>query len=144
MVNKKHETLQGFILWSFNSSDPSVVALGILCVVMSVGQLNGKDHSELLSRLPCPQNQLFHVLFEKINTLVISDSDYASTKEGIEVVAMSARICVNFGLIKKSWVLHHQAIAYAQLLGFHRPHKLRADETAMDISRRHKSFMSLC
>lgn len=51
---------------------------------------------------------------------------------------------MNLGLNKKRWVLFHRAIAYSQLLGFHRPEPLSAGETEVDRYRRNQSWLSLC
>jgi hypothetical protein len=51
---------------------------------------------------------------------------------------------VNLGLHKKCWVLTHQAIAYSQLLGFHRPERLSARETDGERHHRNQSWLSLC
>ena len=51
---------------------------------------------------------------------------------------------MNLGLNKKSWVLHHRAIAQGQLLGFHRPERLFAKETEIERHRRIQSWLSLC
>lgn len=51
---------------------------------------------------------------------------------------------VNLGLNKKCWVLLHRAIAYSQLLGFHRPERLSAGETEVERYRRNQSWLFLC
>lgn len=51
---------------------------------------------------------------------------------------------MNLGFIKKSWILIHQAIAYAQLLGFHRPEHLSASETEVERLHRTRSWLMLC
>jgi len=51
---------------------------------------------------------------------------------------------VNLGLNRKSWVLFHRAIAYSQLLGFHRPERLSLGETEEERYRRNQSWLSLC
>jgi len=51
---------------------------------------------------------------------------------------------VNLGLYKKSWVLHHRAIAQSQLLNFHRPERLFANETEIEKQTRIKSWLTLC
>jgi hypothetical protein len=51
---------------------------------------------------------------------------------------------VNLGLNRKCWILFHRAIAYSQLLGFHRPERLSAGETEVERHRRNQSWLSLC
>jgi hypothetical protein len=51
---------------------------------------------------------------------------------------------VNLGLNRKCWTLFHRAIAYCQLLGFHRPERIFPDESEERRIRRNQSWLSLC
>ncbi|KAE8448021.1 hypothetical protein EG329_009944 [Mollisiaceae sp. DMI_Dod_QoI] len=141
---EKNSTLQDFTLWAFNSSDPSIVGLAMLCVAVCLQQLDTRVHQYIIRQLPRLPGELFQEYFEKVDRLIINDSDYASTEEGIEATILSAKIYMNLGLNRKCWVLFHRAIAYSQLLGFHRPERISAAETEVERYRRNQSWLSLC
>lgn len=42
---------------------------------------------------------------------------------------MSGKLLMNFGLLKKYWVLNHRAGSYTQFLGLHRPQRLFRNES---------------
>lgn len=143
MAGAKHSTLQEFILWAFNSDDPSVVGMAVLCVAVSIQQLDYKFHGSVISHLPRLPGELFQELFEQVDNLIVNDSDYASTREGIEVIVMSGKTLMNLGLIKKTWILNRRAISYGQLLGLHRPYRLSEAESATECHHRRQSWMSM-
>jgi hypothetical protein len=79
-----------------------------------------------------------------VDRLIVNDSEYACSREGIEVMTMSGKIMMNMGLIKKCWVLNHRACSYAQILGLHRGQLLQAAETETQRALRHRAWLSLC
>lgn len=140
----KLDTLQEFVVWAATAVDPVIVGLGMLCISVSIQQLNSKTHEDIIRRLPHLPGRLFHKIFARVDSLIINDSDYASTRNGIEVIAMSAQMLMNLGLIKKTWILNNRAISYAQLLGLHRPYDLLKKEPDVNRDQRHWSWISLC
>ncbi|KAH8886190.1 hypothetical protein GQ53DRAFT_727990 [Thozetella sp. PMI_491] len=137
-------TLPDFVLWALDSSDPSIVGLAMLCVAVSLQQLDTRIHQYIIRRLPRPPGVLFQEYLEKVERFIIFDSDYAGTKEGVQAITFMAKIYMNLGLHKKSWVFIHQAISYAQILGFHRPEPLSASETKEERHCRIQSWLALC
>lgn len=111
---------------------------------MSIQQLSADDDEMLLRRLPHPPGVLVQEYFTQVETLIVNDSYYASTIEGIAVILMSAKTLMNLGAIKKTWILYHRAISYCQLLGLHRPSRLHEGETDKEIRQRHSSWVSIC
>lgn len=103
-ANEKPKTLQEFVLWALSSEDPSIVGLGILSIAVSIQQLDSKTHSYIIVRLSRPAGELFHECFELVDRLIVNDSEFASSREGIEVIMMSGKLLMNFGLLKKCWV----------------------------------------
>ena len=142
--DKNSESLQQFIVWAFNSEDPSIVRLGILCVSVPIQQLSTEDHEHILHRLPHPPGVLFQEYFTQVDSLIVNSSEYSSKIKGIEVILMSAKTLMNLGLIKKAWVLYHRAISYCQLLGVHRPQRLFERETEKEIRQRNLFWVSIC
>ena len=101
---EKPRTLQEFVLWALSSEDPSIVGLGILSIAVSIKHLDSKTHGYIIVRLPRPAGELFHDCFELVDRLIVNDSEFASSREGIEVIMMSAKLLMDFGLLKKCWV----------------------------------------
>lgn len=136
-------TLQEFILWAFGSDNPAVVGLAVLCTAVSIQQLDSKIHESIIQRLPRLTGELFQELFKLVDTFIVNDSEFACSREGIEVILMSAKILMNLGLIKKCWILNHRAVSYAQLLGLHRPQRLSAKESDYERTNRHQAWLSI-
>lgn len=88
----KTSTLPDFVLWAFDSSDPSIIGLAMLCVAVCLQQLDTRVHQYIIRQLPRLPGALFQEYFEKVERFIINDSDYASTEEGIEVIMFSAKI----------------------------------------------------
>ncbi|KAG0647014.1 Dehydrocurvularin biosynthesis regulator [Hyphodiscus hymeniophilus] len=141
---KKFDSLQEFVLWALNSKDPSIVGLGILCISVSIQQLGTDENETILCQLPHPPGVLVHEYFTRVEALIVNDTYYASTMEGISVILMSAKTLMNLGFIKKTWILYHRAISHCQLLGLHRPSRLHEGETDREINQRHSSWVSIC
>jgi hypothetical protein len=90
--DRNTSTLQDFVLWAFESSNPSIIGLAMLCIAVCLQQLDTRVHQYIIRQLPRSPGELFHEYFEKVDRLIISDSDYASTEEGIEATILSATI----------------------------------------------------
>lgn len=90
--NKKTSTLQDFVLWALASSNPSIVGLAMLCIAVCLQQLDIRVHQYIIRQLPRLPGELFQQYFEKVDRLILNDSDYASTEEGIEATILSAKI----------------------------------------------------
>ena len=114
-----------------------------MSISVSIQQLSNRDHGHIIAQLPRPPGTLVQEYFTQVNTLIANDSDYAATREGIEVILMSAKTLMNLGLIKKTWILYHRAISYCQLLGLHRPQRLFERETEEQKRQRHLSWVSI-
>lgn len=92
MSNSETSTLQDFVLWAFASSNPSIVGLALLCIAVCLQELDTRIHQYIIRQLPRLPGELFQEYFEKVDRLILNDSDYASTVEGIEVTILSAKI----------------------------------------------------
>ena len=139
----KYDTLQDFLLYAYNSDNPPVVGLAVLCIAVSIQQLDKEKHFYLIQQLPRPANELFQIYFERVDRLINTDSDWSSSKEGIECILMSAKQFETLGLPKKSWLLFGKAIIYGQLLGLHRPYSSNP-ESETERNHRYLAWSSLC
>jgi hypothetical protein len=90
--DKKTSTLHDFVLWAFDSSNPSIIGLAMLCVAVSLQQLDTRVHQYIIRQLPRLPRELFQEYFEKVGRLILNHSDYASTEEGVEATILSAKI----------------------------------------------------
>ena len=139
----RYETLQDFLLYAYNADNPPVVGLAVLCIAVSIQQLENEKHSHLIQQLPRPATELFQIYFERVDRLINTDSDFTTSKEGIECILMSAKLFEGLGLPKKSWMLFGKAIVYGQLLGLHRPYSPN-DESEKERDHRYLAWSSLC
>jgi hypothetical protein len=85
-------TLPDFVLSALASPDPSIVGLALLCVAVSLQQLDTRVHQYIIRQLPRLPGALFQEYFEKVDHFIINDSDFASTEEGIGVIMLSSKI----------------------------------------------------
>ena len=90
--DKNTSTIQDFVAYALASSNPSIIGLGILCISVCVQQLDTRVHQHILRQLPRLPGELFQEYFEKVDRLILNDSDYASSVAGIEAMILSATI----------------------------------------------------
>lgn len=56
---------------------------------------------------------------------------------------LTGKLCMNLGLVKMNWLMCHQAISHAQVLGFHRPQRITPDETCSQMAIDKKNGVAL-
>ena len=139
----RHKTLQDFILHAYGSDNPPVVGLAVLCIAVSLSHLDKEKHFHLVQQLPRPSNELFQIYFERVDRLINTDGDFASTKEGIECALLSAKLFEGLGLPRKAWLMIGKAIIYGQQLGWHRPYS-SPSETEAERYRRYQGWSVMC
>ena len=139
----RYPTLQDFLLDAYRSDKPPVVGLAVLCIAVSISRLDNERHFDLIQQLPRPANELFQIYFERVDRLIITDSDFSSGIEGIQCMLMSAKLFESLGLPRKAWLVFGKAIVYGQQLGLHRPYNLPS-ETDEERDRRYKGWSNLC
>ncbi|KIV93008.1 hypothetical protein PV10_04253 [Exophiala mesophila] len=113
------ETIKDSVSHSLRSDKPAEVAKIMLCIALGVHQLpldfdwssldTKEEPSELMARY-----------ISTVDRLITSDDEIAATLEGIECMMLEAKHHINMGRPRRAWLLFHRAIAFAQLLGFHR------------------------
>lgn len=101
-------TLQDFLLWAYSAESPAVVGLAVLCIAESIRKLTLAEHGYLIQQLPRPPGELFQIYFERVDRLINSDSDFSSSKEGLDCMMMSAKIFQHLGLVKRAWHMFHK------------------------------------
>jgi hypothetical protein len=92
MDDAETTTLQDFVIWAFDSLNPSIVSMSLLCIAVCLQQLDIRVHQYIVRQLPRLPGELFQEYFEKVDHLILNDSDYAGTEEGIEATILSAKI----------------------------------------------------
>ncbi|KAH7321992.1 hypothetical protein BKA65DRAFT_91840 [Rhexocercosporidium sp. MPI-PUGE-AT-0058] len=137
-------TLQEAMNWTLTSNEPPVAALGILCLATCLQQLDARTHDSIIRQLHRPPGKLFHDYFDRVHRLIINNNAYSSSEPGVELMMFTARTYMSLGLLKNVWVLHHRAIAHAQLLGFHRAHRKNRDATDTLMAYRHEAWFTIC
>ena len=127
------ETMQSFVTWAFDQESPVIVAIGLLCVGLCVRQL----HSESLqaSQLPLPPKLLMDRYMTVIERLVIADSDYVSSQDGLQLMQLQAKTYVNLGQPRKGFLLFRRTISMAQVLGLY-PTQSSIVKDPPDIAKR--------
>ncbi|KAH8803446.1 hypothetical protein F5884DRAFT_507818 [Xylogone sp. PMI_703] len=141
---KQAETLESFVIRNLSSGCPQLIGLAILCIAVSVQQLDAETHYHLIRQLHSPPGELFHEYYDRVDRIIINDSEYASSLEGIEAIMMSSKMMMNLGAIKRSWILCRRGISYGQLLGMHRQQRISALESDAEIERRQKAWIWIC
>lgn len=89
---KRTSTLPDFVLWALEFPDPSIVGLALLCIAVCLQQLDTRVHQFIIRQLPQPPGALFQEYVHRVDKYIIGDLDYAGTVEGVEVMALSAKI----------------------------------------------------
>jgi len=107
MGDRETATLQDFVIWAFDSPNPSIVGMALLCIAVCLQQLDTRVHQYIVRQLPRLPGELFQEYFEKVGHLVLNDSDYASTEEGIEATLLAAKIYSENTFVLVSQKSHH-------------------------------------
>ena len=87
---------------------PAVVGLAVLCIAECIRKLTMPTHEALIRQLPRPPQELFQILFERVDRLINTDSDFSNTKEGIDCLLMSGRLFQGLGMPKRTWLSFHR------------------------------------
>ncbi|KAI9871643.1 MAG: hypothetical protein M1830_002658 [Pleopsidium flavum] len=137
------KTLQQFVSWGFEHDNPVIVAFALLCLAMSLQEIPHEGIGFSLNLPLSPQDLMNHYL-TVVERFIISDSEYARSHEGIEVIAFQAKTYVNLGQPRKGWILFRRAITFAQLMGLHRNRLTFANDSNNRRQRRQGAWWFLC
>ncbi|MCJ1341442.1 hypothetical protein MMC09_006738 [Bachmanniomyces sp. S44760] len=137
-----HQSLAQFVSWGFQQESPVTVALALQCLAISIKLIRPGIDDRMLN-LPLPPKELMEYYLGLVERHLISDNDYASSLEGIEVVVMQGKAYVDMGQPRKAWLLFRQAISYCQLQGLHRHRPGIGTKTRMSLERRESAWRSL-
>lgn len=118
--------------------------MALLCIATSLQQLDIHNSDDILRRLGRPPGELVQEYFDRVDRIIVNDSDYAGTREGIEVIMMLSKTMMELGIIKRSWLLCQRAITFAQLLGFHRHQPSHRAGTNSEAAERFQMWMLMC
>lgn len=139
ITDSRCETIRESVSHSLRSDKPAELAKIMLCIAIGIHQLPGSFDWSKLSIKEEPA-ELMERYIATVNKLITADDEIAATVDGIECMMLEAKYHVNMGRPRRAWLLFHRAIAFAQLLGFHRLAG-RADKTSVDYQR---SFTIWC
>jgi len=142
VYNKCQKSLLEFVTWGSEQSNPVMVSLALLCVVISIQQFPPGTHFDDAGN-PLPLKDLMDACLSQIGILIIGDDEYPSCCEGIEVMVLQAKCYVNLGRPQKAWLLLHRAIAVAQLIGLHKNGNFRQKETYVSNEERQNIWWTL-
>ncbi|KAI9735792.1 MAG: hypothetical protein M1834_001256 [Cirrosporium novae-zelandiae] len=122
-----------FILDSFKSGRPAVVAKSVLWLALCVQQLPEDfkckyQHPDLLSS----PKALVDSYMNGAESLLSVDENSCATIEGLECLSLQGKLYINMGKPLKAWLSVRRALDFALLLGLHRPEN--------NIEKRHKAI----
>lgn len=133
ITDSRCETIKESVSHSLRSEKPAELAKIMLCIAISIHQLPSTfDWSRLhIKEEPA---DLMERYIATVDKLITSDDEIAATLDGIECMMLEAKYHINMGRPRRAWLLFHRAIAFAQLLGFHRL-AAPADKSSLDYQR---------
>ena len=139
-IDETHQSLAQHIFWALAQSNPSIVAMAVLCVAICALQLQpGADNALLNSCLP--PKQLLEQVMHLVDRLVIADDDFAGSGQGVELMLFQAKTYVNCGQPRRGWLILRRAISMAQLIGLHPRSKMQCGDFTRE--RREMSWWTL-
>ena len=109
---------KNFILESFSSGDPVSIARAVLCLALCIQQIPAK--SQELQNLPCSANVVLESYLSSVETL-LSFEPSMRTLDGVECWALLAKLYINAGRPRKTWLSCRRAMNYALIMGLNRP-----------------------
>ncbi|EXJ92120.1 hypothetical protein A1O3_00670 [Capronia epimyces CBS 606.96] len=133
MTDSRCETIKESVSHSLRSEKPAELAKIMLCIALSIHQLPADFDWSQLSIKEEPA-ALMERYIATVDKLITSDDEIAATIDGIECMMLEAKYHINMGRPRRAWLLFHRAIAFAQLLGFHRLPS-QVDKTSSDYRR---------
>lgn len=133
ITDSRCETIKESVSHSLRSEKPAELAKIMLCIALSIHQLPADFDWSRLQMKEEPA-ELMERYITTVAKLITSDDEIAATLDGIECMMLEAKYHINMGRPRRAWILFHRAIAFAQLLGFHRL-PARADKTSVDYQR---------
>lgn len=119
ITDRRCVTIKKAVHQSLASENPAEVAKMILCIAISIDQLPGDWDFSQLHLQESPQ-ELMERYIATVDQLITSDDEIAGTADGVECMSLQSKYYMNLGRPRKSWLVCRRAIAFAQLLGFHR------------------------
>lgn len=133
ITDRRCETMKESVSHSLRSNNPAEIAKIMLCIAISLHQMQ-EDFDWKRLYLKESRSELIDKYISTVNKLIVSDDEIAATIEGIECMTLEAKFQVNMGRPRRAWLLFHRAIAFSQLLGFHRL-AAQPDKSTLDYQR---------
>jgi hypothetical protein len=133
ITDSRCETIKESVSHSLRSEKPAELAKIMLCIAIGVHQLPRTFDWSRLQMKEDPAD-LMERYIATVDRLIVCDDEIAATIDGIECIMLEAKYHINMGRPRRAWLLFHRAIAFSQLLGFHRL-AARADKSSLDYQR---------
>ena len=119
ITDRRCETMKESVSHTLRSDKPAEIAKIMLCIAISLHQMpDGPNWKRLQTKES--RSELIDKYISTVDKLIVSDDEIAATIDGIECMVLEAKFQVNMGRPRRAWLLFHRAIAFGQLLGFHR------------------------
>lgn len=119
ITDRRCITIKESVSHSLRSTKPAEIAKIMLCIALSINQLPQDFDWNRISLKENPTD-LMERYISTVDRLIVQDDEIAATIDGLECIILEAKYHINLGRPRKSWLLYHRAIAFAQLLGLHR------------------------
>ena len=119
ITDRRCVTIKESVSHSLRSEKPAEIAKIMLCIALSINQLPQDFDWKRVSMKENPAD-LMERYISTVDKLIVQDDEIAATVDGLECMILEAKYHINLGRPRRSWLLYHRAVAFAQLLGLHR------------------------
>lgn len=112
-------TLKEAVSHSLRSERPAEIGKILVCIAICIHKMpTDVDWKRVQPTESRPE--LMERYVSTVERLIIYDNEFSATMDGIECMILSARYHINMGRPRRAWLLNHRAIAFCELLGYHR------------------------
>lgn len=133
ITDSRCSTMKEAVSHSLRSEKPAEIGKIMLCIAISIHQMpDGFDWSRM--HLKEDRLEMMERYINTVERLIICDNEISATIDGIECMLLSAKYQINMGRPRRAWLLYHRAVAFCQLLGYHRLAS-QPDKTGQEYKR---------
>ncbi|KAJ5131093.1 uncharacterized protein N7515_007132, partial [Penicillium bovifimosum] len=125
--SKEDFDLLDLIAPCLSAKHPSVIARGLMCIVLCLQQLP-KDHEVTRIHLGTKSKEIMDHITSCVSSLVTSNDELTATPEGLECLMLQNIFFINSGKPRRAWLSVRRAVAISQLIGLHR-HSVESTQT---------------
>ncbi len=129
-------SIKEFVASATANGHPIQLARVLICIAVSLQQLPADECEKL--RLPLPTEDLLGRYMDTVRRLVTSQDESLIDLDGLDCLMLQAKLHLNIGQPRQSWLLTQRAMALGQLLGLHRKALRPASVDDSALSRRQR------